>query len=132
KFLAKKVDRYIAVSDYVKQEYIRQGFNENKISVVPNSLDLNHFASRTKISHEGFNILYVGRMSEEKGVNVLIRAFAIASKTTHKKIRLILVGDGPEISQYRDLVKEIGIEDKVTFTGHQGQNTIQYYYSIAD
>ena len=131
RYLAKKADRYIAVSDYVKQEYIKQGFDEDKISVIPNSLDINCFSNRSKIPHAGTNILYVGRMSEEKGVSVLISAFSNVSKT-HENIRLILVGDGPALPEYRELVRKNEIQEKVTFTGYQSESHISNFYSVAD
>jgi glycosyltransferase involved in cell wall biosynthesis len=45
---------------------------------------------------------------------------------------LILVGEGPELNQYRSLIKNLGIEDRVIVTGHVGEEDLWYFYSIAD
>ena len=99
--------------------------------MVQNSLDINCYSNRSKIPHAGTNILYVGRMSEEKGVSVLISAFSNISKT-HENIRLILVGDGPALPEYRELVRKNEIQEKVTFTGYQSESHISNFYSVAD
>ena len=129
--LTKKVDKYIAVTEFMRQEYIKHGYNEDRISVIPNSLDIDKFGDGVRRSHEYRNILYVGRMVFTKGVNMLIRAFHKASSHYHD-LRLILVGDGEELNQYRSLIKNLGIESKVIVTGFLPKDSILYYYSIAD
>ncbi|MBD0359454.1 MAG: glycosyltransferase family 4 protein [Nitrososphaeraceae archaeon] len=131
RYLSKKVDRYIAVSDHVKQEYTHWGFDSYKIIVIPNSIDTRRFASIHKKTHDGINILYLGRMEEAKGVSILIDAFKIISKS-YENAKLILVGDGPLLNRYRLLALQDGLENKIIFAGHQNQETTSYYYSLAD
>jgi glycosyltransferase involved in cell wall biosynthesis len=129
--LTKKVDKYIAVSRHVRQEYIKQGYNEDRIIVIPNSLDINKFGDGVRRSHEYRNILYVGGMNFTKGVDILIRAFYKAYRHYHD-IRLILVGKGEELNQYKSLIKNLSIESKVIVTGSVPEDVVLYYYSIAD
>jgi glycosyltransferase involved in cell wall biosynthesis len=67
-------------------------------------------------------------MDKWKGVDILIRAFHKASKDYHD-LRLILVGSGQDLNQHRSLIKNLGIESKVTVTGFVSP---WYYYSVAD
>jgi alpha-maltose-1-phosphate synthase len=129
--LSKKVDKYIAVSEYLRQEYIKRGYNEDRIIVIPNSIDIDKVGNGVRMSHKCRNILYVGRMVSPKGVDILIRAFHKASRQ-YDDLRLILVGDGPMFDTYRSFVKQLHIESKVTFTGYLKHDDIKYYYSIAD
>jgi glycosyltransferase involved in cell wall biosynthesis len=129
--LTKKVDKYVAVSEHVRQEYIRRGYNGDRIIVIPNSIDIDKIGNGVRRSHEFRNILYVGRMTPPKGVDILIRAFHKASRQYHD-LRLILVGDGQELNRYRSLIKNLGIESKVTVTGFLSGDVLWYYYSIAD
>jgi glycosyltransferase involved in cell wall biosynthesis len=129
--LTKKVDKYIAVTEHVRQEYIKHGYNGDRIIVIPNSIDIDKIGNGIRRSHEFRNILYVGRMVFPKGVDLLIRAFHRASRHYHN-LRLILVGEGPELRQYRSLIKNLGIESKATITGHISDDALWYYYSIAD
>jgi glycosyltransferase involved in cell wall biosynthesis len=130
-YLSKKLDRYIAVSDYVKQEYVKRGFNPYKINVIPNSIDTDGFKNTCKVVHDDINILYVGRMDEAKGVSILIDAFKEISKS-YDDTRFILVGDGPLLNRYRMQTKENSMENKIMFTGHQRYETIDRYYSVTD
>jgi glycosyltransferase involved in cell wall biosynthesis len=129
--LSKKVDKYIAVSEYIRQEYIMHGYNEEKIVVIPNSIDIDKIGNGVRRPHEYKNILYVGRMIRPKGVDILIRAFHKASRH-YPDLRLILIGHGPELNQYRSLIRNLGIESKVTVTGYVPDDVLWYYYSIAD
>jgi glycosyltransferase involved in cell wall biosynthesis len=129
--LTKKVDKYIAVSEHVRQEYINHGYPEDRIIVIPNSIDIDKIGNGIRIPHEGRNILYVGRMVSIKGVDILIRAFDKASRHYHD-LRLILVGDGKDLNHYRSLIQNLGIESKVIVTGAVSEDLLWDYYSIAD
>jgi glycosyltransferase involved in cell wall biosynthesis len=129
--LTKKVDKYIAVTEHVRQEYIKHGYNEDRIIVIPNSIDIDKIGNGVRTPHEGSNILYVGRMISVKGVDILIRAFHKAS-SHYPDLRLILVGDGRELNHYRSLIEDLGIESRVIVTGFVAPDTLWDYYSIAD
>lgn len=129
--LTKKVDKYVAAGEHVRQEYIKRGYDKDRIIVIPNSIDIDKIGNGIRRSHEYKNILYVGRMTPPKGVDILIRAFHKASRDYHD-VRLILVGDGPELNQYKYLIKNLGIESKVTITGYLSGDALWHYYSIAD
>jgi glycosyltransferase involved in cell wall biosynthesis len=129
--LTKKIDKYIAVSEHVRREYIKHGYPEDKIIVIPNSIDIDKVGNGVRTPHKGRNILYVGRMVSIKGVDMLIRAFHKASSHYHD-LRLILVGDGKDLNQYRSLIQNLGIESKVIITGSVSEDVLWHYYSIAD
>ncbi|MDB9300325.1 glycosyltransferase family 4 protein [Halorubrum ezzemoulense] len=63
-----------------------------------------------------FKILYVGRLSREKGIDVLIDA--VSKINTDLKIELSIIGDGPERSSLHQRSKDQSIEDIVTFHGY--------------
>lgn len=73
----------------------------------------------------------VGRMSSDahKRFSDLIKAVAILINKNNK-IKLLLVGDGPEKSSYEKLVNDLNIQNNVLFAGYQ--NEIGNYYSIFD
>ena len=59
---------------------------------------------------------YAGRLSWEKGLDVLVRAFAIVVRT-HPEARLTLIGDGPERPRLERLVAEQQLAEHVVMTG---------------
>ncbi|MDP7289940.1 MAG: glycosyltransferase [Phycisphaerae bacterium] len=64
-----------------------------------------------------FNILYVGRVSGEKGIDALITATGELAKILDRDVRLTIVGDGPEMPNLREQAASLGILNRVTFTG---------------
>lgn len=102
--------------------------------VIPN-IDNSETIKRSKEKHQILDdeivIGSVGRMNSDahKRFSDLIEAFSIlAQKNT--KVKLVLVGDGPEKENYQKLAVTLGISDRVVFTGYQNQ--IGTYYSIFD
>ena len=61
------------------------------------------------------NLLYVGRLSEEKGVHVLLNALSLLPEAFH----LTIVGEGNQENALKQQVETLGITKRVTFTGKQ-------------
>jgi glycosyltransferase involved in cell wall biosynthesis len=80
---------------------------------IPNGINLSEF-SDVKVEDENF-VLYGGRLSKEKGVDVLIRAFSLVIKNISKPIKLLIVGSGPEETYLKQLTRSLEIENKVVF-----------------
>ena len=76
-------------------------------------------------------ILYLGRISCEKRIDFLIKNQANLIKKINNS-KLLIVGDGPELEEYKELVSKLKIEDHVIFTGKVPWNDVPYYYAIAD
>ena len=120
--MAQKLDGYIALSESVKSYHCQHGFKSKQIFVIPNFYERSNQAYPFKSYQErrsiddNFNILYVGSVTEEKGLKVLIKAFnEISNKYTES--RLIVVGTGRNIDEYRIMVKNLSLTSKVDFVG---------------
>jgi glycosyltransferase involved in cell wall biosynthesis len=92
----KKVDMYIALTEFARRKFVEGGLPEERIAVKPNFLVCDPGAKRGP----GDYALYVGRLSEEKGPRVLMKAWAQLGGN----IRLKTAGDGP---LKEELVREI-------------------------
>lgn len=64
------------------------------------------------------NVVYVGRLTKNKKVAVLLQGFARAVKSLPDGARLVIVGDGVERDRLHNLARESGIADRVDFLGH--------------
>ncbi|MGZ3304927.1 MAG: glycosyltransferase [Asticcacaulis sp.] len=58
----------------------------------------------------------LGRLHENKGLDIMLRALAILLRRG-MKVRLRIAGDGPELPRLRDLTHKLGLQDEVEFTG---------------
>ena len=119
-----RADAVVVVSADVGRDLIdASGLPEELITVIPNPVVTPELVGELaqKSQHRYFAegsppvILGIGRLSHEKGFDVLIRAFELLLET--KDARLLIVGEGEDRSQLEALVTELGIQDKVDLPG---------------
>ncbi len=108
------VDCYLALTDFAKSRFVQAGFPEDLISVKPNYLP----APPEPSFYPGDYALFVGRISEEKGVGLLLDAWS----KVHG-FPLLLAGDGPLFSSMRE--KEAVKTGKARMLGHQSREEIR-------
>lgn len=108
--LPTRVDRFITPSDFLRSKLLAGGFDPARISCVPNFAHLEGFEGLPEKDY----FCYVGRLSHEKGLDILIRAAA-----TLESGRLLVVGDGPEKGALKALARELGAH-RVEFAGFRG------------
>ena len=110
----------------------------DRYTVIPTGVDITPFkeANAAAIrSQWNWNddkiIISAGRLAEEKNWVTLLNAFALAQKS-QPNIRLVLLGDGPQAEALRQLVGELGITERVTFTGNVPFTEMPMYLKAAD
>jgi glycosyltransferase involved in cell wall biosynthesis len=81
-----------------------------------------------------FNFLFVGRLSPEKNIELLIKAFAEVKKISEKSKDwgLIIAGDGPLKLKLEKLVENLNIKDSIFFAGGKSWKEVVEYYAISD
>lgn len=87
----------------------------DRVHYLPNGVDLDRFRPAPRSDRQELVIGHVGRFRPEKNQAALIRAFA--ESTLRNQARLLFAGDGPELEATKTLVRELGLEDRVTFAG---------------
>ena len=105
----KQVDAYIALTAFMKERFVAQGFSEKKIVIKPNSPQK---PLTTGASNTGIAGVYFGRLSLEKGLFTLLNAFEIVPQG-----KLIIAGDGSLDQSLKDFVRNKKMAN-VEFTGH--------------
>ena len=126
---SKCADRIIAISEYVKSTVVTEmRVPEDKITVIYNGVDLDIFGSKNKKeiieNKENTNrdkqvkrIIFVGRLIEEKGVQVTLHGLALLPKDF--EYTFIVVGDGPYKENLKRLAEKLGIYKKIVFLGER-------------
>jgi len=76
-------------------------------------------------------ILHLGRIAWEKNIELVLRGFCILSKQ-EPEARLVLVGEGPAKEHLIKLAGELGVADKVIFTGFVPDSELPRFYAACD
>ena len=83
---------FIAVSQFIKQRLVQQGFPEHKIQVHYIGVDTDLFQPEVNIQRQPV-VLFVGRLTEKKGCEYLIRAMSQVQKV-RSDAKLVVIGEG--------------------------------------
>lgn len=98
-----------------------------------NNKNLNVLEKRNSlgIAKDDFVILFVGRIGTEKNIDLLLNGMEKLIKLS-KKIKLLIIGDGPDMGYYKEYVYKRKLGKNVIFTGKVPWDSISEYYLIAD
>lgn len=104
-----KVDAFIAPSAYMKNISAEFGINPKKITTVNNFI--NTKINTKELAEENY-ILYFGRISQEKGIDILVEAMKNVPA-----VKLKIAGDGPQINQLKQITRDLGLDNQIEFVG---------------
>ena len=131
-----RIDRVIAPSRFMRSKLIEGGWPEGKVEALQNFADDAILARASGVAddvtdRESPYLLFFGRLSAEKGVDVLLRAFDAAALSLPRDMRLIVVGDGPDAAEFRDLAVSLDSAPRIEFAGYQTGDALQTYVERA-
>lgn len=128
KFFLKRFDSVVAVSGAVKDELLAAGIPAGKVSLIGNGITVEKFGGLSadkKSIRAGLGIPpgafvagTVGRMSPEKGYDLLLQA-AREVLSRRKDCFFLFVGDGPEKLALEGQSRSLGIEENMVFAGRR-------------
>lgn len=117
---------------------------DRNVHIIPTGIEIDRFykenfkkseilSLRKKLSIQDtdFVVLFVGRLGQEKSVDMLIDSERDIIKK-HPNVKLLIVGDGPDMDLFKNMVKEYQLENHVIFTGKVPYDDIPLYYGISD
>jgi glycosyltransferase involved in cell wall biosynthesis len=105
-----KVSGWIALSKKQKENHVMMGIPEEKIHIIPHFYE---YSPEKTIETIGKNVLFIGRLSKEKGVHLLLDGWKLVNQSD---AMLVFMGDGPELKVLQARVKDEGIPN-VRFLG---------------
>jgi len=109
-------DRITAVSNFLKNETLKNFNIKKEINVIPNFIDFNYYNSNKKKTKNNKKILsHISNFRPVKRVFDVINIFKMVSKEVDSV--LYMVGDGPDLNSCQELVKKYNLSDKVFFVG---------------
>ncbi len=148
--ILRRADCFIAQCPSERSELVDDyGVDASKLVIIPSAVNTRVFhpidqtEARERIgvtSHDPL-IVYVGRMVPRKGIRNLIRAASLLVHRHNVPARVLIVGgesrdpdpeETPEIGVLQRLANELGIADRVTFTGKRQPEDLHLYYGAGD
>lgn len=142
KFYCDKTAKELIVPSKKTYDLFKEKYKVNKtIHIVPTGIDVEKFyienqnkkelellKRELKFKKDDFIITYVGRLAEEKNIEFLINNHT----KLNKKCKLMIVGNGPDLEKFKEMVKKLDLEDRVIFTGAVPHYEIASYYAISN
>lgn len=116
---------------------------DRNIHIIPTGIELERFyieqidkkeldllRKKEKIKKDDFVLLFIGRLAQEKNVVYLLDVVRdIIPKCP--KLKLMIVGDGPDFEEYKQIVEKYNIQDNVIMTGKVDWEKVPYYYHLS-
>lgn len=139
-YALRHVDAITTICEGLRNDMIGRGIAAEKITSIPNAVDIKQFTSMRTIDESlkaqlGFAhkqvIGFIGSFYAYEGLDVLLRALPLML-SSHPDLRVLLVGGGPQNQALRQLASQLDIEDKVIFTGRVPHDQVQHYYNLID
>lgn len=134
-----EADHVITIAEGMRQEIVSRGVPAEKVSVVPNVVDVDRFTPRDpdpelqrKYGLDGRPVLgYISNLGAREGIEHLIRAVAILR---HRGVDVagLVVGEGPQAAALERLVEELELSSHVVLTGHVDNHRIEDHYAMID
>lgn len=121
--MARNAKKCIAISNREIKDYLKYGVNKKNIITIPNGIDVNHYSKNypPSIFRKKYNlyskkiILFIGRIDEIKGTDLLINSFIKIHKDLNNYQLIICGFDGGILEKLKDTCKKNDIESKVKF-----------------
>lgn len=119
------VDRFIAVSEFIKDQHVRGGFPAEKIVVKYNGLELNPLHKGSVGPRSRSSVAFVSRISAAKGIGILQYLISVLPYTFN------IVGDGPDLLHLKEFCKINGLKN-ARFFGQLSQEECLEVLASAD
>ncbi|MEP7245094.1 MAG: glycosyltransferase, partial [Gammaproteobacteria bacterium] len=136
----KRADAITTICNGLAQDIASRGIARDKITIIPNAVDIKDFEVITQPDEALMRELgvstgpvlgFVGSFYGYEGLDLLIRALPEVLRQ-HPETRVVLVGGGPAELELKRLAGELGVGKHVVFTGRVPHGQVRRYYSVID
>ncbi|MDT4290612.1 glycosyltransferase, exosortase A system-associated [Methylomonas sp. MO1] len=136
----KHADAVTTICEGLRRDIIGRGVAEEKITVIPNAVDIDKFtygeaaepSLQAELGLSGKIVLgFIGSFYAYEGLLLLLDALP-AIIEQQPNVRLLLVGGGPQQQQIVQKIEELGLRDWVILPGRVAHDQVQRYYNLVD
>jgi PEP-CTERM/exosortase A-associated glycosyltransferase len=139
-YALQKANAVTTICEGLRSEIVARGIAARKVTVIPNAVDIETFtvggkpdeALKRQLGLTGYAVLgFIGSFYAYEGLPLLLEAMPKMLAVDHR-VRLLLVGGGPQETHLRQLVDRLALGDKVVFAGRVPHDEVQRYYDLVD
>jgi len=139
-YVLRHVNAITTICTGLRNDIVGRGIPQDKVTVIPNAVDLEHFMVggipdqqlAEKLGLNGKHVLgFIGSFYAYEGLHLLLQALPDILRTV-PNARILLVGGGIQENYLKQLAMDLGIADKVIFTGRVPHDQVQRYYDLVD
>lgn len=136
----RRANAVTTICEGLRSEIAGRGIAPDKITIIPNAVDIERFAPletadaalKQELGLDGSTVLgFLGSFYAYEGLEFLIRAMPALLKEV-PDVKLLLVGGGPSEAVLKRVALELGLTDRVVFTGRVPQSEVDRYYGLVD
>lgn len=136
----RRADAVTTICEGLRNDILGRGIAPEKVTVIPNAVNIADFGMggaadpqlAGSLGLAGRQVLgFIGSFYAYEGLEILLRALP-QLLARNPDIRVLLVGGGPQERALRALAAELGLQDRVVFTGRVPHGQVQRYYDLVD
>jgi len=129
-----------AICEGLRGDIIERGIPADKITVIPNAVDIEKFsqsgppdpALQQRYGLAGCTVVgFIGSFYAYEGLSLLLRAVPRMLEQL-PRLKILLVGGGPQEAELKALTQELGLQHSVVFTGRVPNDQVAKYYDLID
>ena len=106
----------VAVSESTREDLVRRGLASDRVAVIPNGIDVDHFTPTGAPRRTRPTLLFVGRLQPYKRVDLLLEAVARLVRDD-LDVELLVAGSGDQVRELQELAESADLSHHVRFLG---------------
>ncbi len=139
-YALRRADAVTTICEGLRSDIVARGIDPRKVTVIPNAVDIDKFAVggvpdetlKAKLGLNGCVVLgFIGSFYAYEGLKLLLDALP-QMLSSDPRLRVLLVGGGPQEAALKALATAPALADRVVFTGRVPHDQVQRYYDLID
>ena len=136
----KRADAVTTICEGLKQDMVARGIASEKITVIPNAVDIAQFGAGRAPDAElkqqlglggGIILGFIGSFYAYEGLPILLRALPQLLRH-HPAVHVLIVGGGRQENELKQLAADLGVQNHVVFAGRVPHDDVRRYYDLVD
>lgn len=136
----KRAQHVFTICEGLRSDIVARGIPAASVTVIPNAVDIDSFEPggqpdavlKTRLGLDGASVIgFIGSFYAYEGLDLLLDALP-GILLQRPKVRVLLVGGGPQDAALKAQAQRLGVADKVVFAGRVPHAEVQRYYDLVD